>query len=77
MYEKMKNKFKAIDLFCGCGGFSYGFQEAGFEMLLGIDVWKDAVVTYQHNFPGAVVINDDIEQITVKQIMDKLNVGMD
>lgn len=43
------NKLIAIDLFCGCGGFSYGFQQAGFEMALGIDMWKDATITYVIN----------------------------
>ena len=27
----------AIDLFSGCGGLSYGFEQAGFNILLGID----------------------------------------
>lgn len=26
-----------IDLFCGCGGFSKGFEQAGFDVRLGID----------------------------------------
>ena len=32
-----------IDLFCGCGGFSKGFEQAGFNVRLGIDIWQDAV----------------------------------
>ena len=53
-------KFNVIDLFCGCGGFSKGFEEAGFNICFGIDMWKDATVTYQHNFSNAVVLNEDI-----------------
>ena len=26
-----------LDLFCGCGGLSYGFELAGYNILLGID----------------------------------------
>lgn len=65
------NKLIAIDLFCGCGGFSYGFQQAGFEMALGIDMWKDATITYKHNFPGANVINEDITLIDAETILSK------
>ena len=50
-------KYNIIDLFCGCGGFSKGFQDAGHNVLLGIDAWEDAAITYQHNFPNAKVIN--------------------
>ena len=38
----MKNKI--IDLFCGCGGLSKGFEMAGFDVKIAIDMWKDAVI---------------------------------
>jgi DNA (cytosine-5)-methyltransferase 1 len=39
----------AIDLFCGAGGLSYGFQEAGFVSALGIDSNADACETHAAN----------------------------
>lgn len=71
------NKLVAIDLFCGCGGFSYGFQEAGFEMVLGIDMWKDATVTYKHNLPNACVINEDITNVGAADMLKKINMTSD
>ena len=62
-------KFNVIDLFCGCGGFSKGFEEAGFNICFGIDMWKDATVTYQHNFSNAVVLNEDITKISGEDIL--------
>ena len=58
----MRNKI--IDLFCGCGGLSLGFEMAGFEPVLAIDMWKDAVVTYNHNLRYKVAICKDIHEIT-------------
>ncbi|RPH31553.1 MAG: DNA cytosine methyltransferase [Bacteroidales bacterium] len=45
----IKGKHTVIDLFCGCGGLSQGFIEAGYEVVLGIDNWKDAVQTFEKN----------------------------
>lgn len=41
--------YKIIDLFCGCGGLSLGFEQAGFEVALAVDMWKDAIETFNHN----------------------------
>jgi DNA (cytosine-5)-methyltransferase 1 len=39
-----------IDLFSGAGGLSLGFKRAGWTSLLAVDIWADAVRTYDHNF---------------------------
>lgn len=54
----MKNKI--IDLFCGCGGLSKGFEDAGFEIKIALDIWKDAINTYNHNKRKEIAICDDI-----------------
>lgn len=39
-----------VDLFCGCGGMSLGFQEAGFDIVESFDNWAPAIETYTANF---------------------------
>jgi len=41
---------KVIDIFCGAGGFSEGFRQAGFEIIQGIDYWEPAIKTFNFNF---------------------------
>lgn len=72
-----KQNLNVIDLFCGCGGFSKGFEQAGFDIRLGIDLWKDAVITYQHNFPKTKTINQDITTLDGKILLDFLEIPAD
>lgn len=61
MYATMTNKDRlvVIDLFCGAGGFSNGFERAGFDVKFGIDVDDDALHTFRKNH-DAETINHDI-----------------
>lgn len=57
----MKRKtYKVLDLFCGCGGISEGYQLAGFKIVGGIDFNNYATETFKHNFKYAIVHNIDI-----------------
>jgi DNA (cytosine-5)-methyltransferase 1 len=49
---------RTLDLFCGCGGMSLGFQKAGFEIKAAIDHWKPALASYQRNFSHPVFERD-------------------
>ncbi|OJV81787.1 MAG: DNA (cytosine-5-)-methyltransferase [Bacteroidia bacterium 44-10] len=46
----MCSKLTVIDIFCGAGGFSEGFRQQGYKILLGIDSWEPAIKTFNHNF---------------------------
>jgi len=48
----------AIDLFCGAGGFSKGLEDAGFNVLWGIDHNPKAVTTYRLNHDGVGLTRD-------------------
>ena len=57
-----------LDLFCGCGGLSYGFQQAGYNVLLGIDNWKDALATYALNHGKSKVFCADLTIVEEKMV---------
>jgi len=68
-----RRKLRFIDLFCGCGGMSLGFRNAGLIPVLGIDVSKDAVATYRNNL-GAPAFDGGI-QLFLEQIRDLIGSG--
>ena len=35
--------YNSVDLFCGCGGLSKGFEDAGFRSILGVEIDPDAL----------------------------------
>ena len=56
---------RVADFFCGGGGFSEGFRQAGFEIVFAVDKWEPAVTTYRGNKPGVNVIQDDVIRISL------------
>jgi len=58
----MKNKPKAVALFCGAGGLSLGFKRAGFDILFATDCNHDAVTTYRMHAPATDVQEGDIRE---------------
>lgn len=60
-------KYNVIDLFCGAGGLSCGFERAGYNILLGIDNDKKALETFELNHNGAKSICGDITQVSYEK----------
>ena len=53
-----------VDLFCGAGGLSRGFEMAGFHCVLGTDNDKAATFTFERNHPDAETCLGDISDIS-------------
>ncbi len=53
-----------VDLFCGAGGFSRGFEDSGFTTILAIDSCRSPARSFTSNFPSAVVVSDDIRALS-------------
>lgn len=66
----IKMVLKVIDLFCGCGGFSLGFDYAGFKIIYALDNWKTACESYQANFPDVEVVCEDALKLAPEDIPD-------
>jgi len=58
--KRKSNSPTVLDLFCGCGGFSLGFEAAGFDIVMGVDIWETACKSYAVNFPSATVVCADV-----------------
>jgi DNA (cytosine-5)-methyltransferase 1 len=58
---------KIIDLFCGCGGFGLGAKQAGFEVVIAVDIDKTLQSAYERNFPKTKVVNGDLSKMDKSQ----------
>lgn len=67
-----KKSYNVIDLFCGCGGLSLGFEHAGYNLLLGIDMWKDALITYEHNHKNGNTYCADLAKLKAEDVEEKI-----
>lgn len=61
-----------VDLFCGAGGITEGFRQAGYQCLYGIDSDPWAIETFKANHPGIATDNCKIECVDAKLVRKRL-----
>lgn len=61
---------RTIDLFCGAGGLSEGFLQAGFSVGLGLDWEEDATRTLCTNHPSTRVISGDVRDVSARDALE-------
>lgn len=60
----MRMSVRVFDFFAGCGGTSSGFQSAGLELALGLDIDQDAAESFKRNHQGTPFIQEDIRLVS-------------
>jgi DNA (cytosine-5)-methyltransferase 1 len=56
----LSNRTDVIELFAGAGGFTWGWQQAGFETRAAIDFDVAATRTHELNFPQSLTLQRDL-----------------
>lgn len=70
-----QKRVRAIDLFCGIGGNSWGARAAGVEIVAGFDKWELAGQVFQDNFPEARFYHVDLAALSradIQRIRDEI-----
>lgn len=67
---------KAVDFFCGAGGVTCGFKEAGIRVLGGIDIDPNCKKTYTRNNRKSKFIQADVSKYTPQQLQRDLSLEL-
>lgn len=59
----------AIELFCGAGGMSLGFEAAGFDVLVAVDNNPIHTATHEWNFPQTHSLCADINDLSAEDLL--------
>jgi DNA (cytosine-5)-methyltransferase 1 len=58
----------SVDLFCGAGGMSLGFKQAGFHVSAAVDVDENNVHTHRKNFPDCFAWQADLSEVSGERL---------
>jgi DNA (cytosine-5)-methyltransferase 1 len=70
MSNKNNNEINVLDLFCGAGGLSLGFEMAGFNIVAGVEIEPTFLKTYKKAHTNTIGIEDDISTINIKESLN-------
>jgi DNA (cytosine-5)-methyltransferase 1 len=70
-----KKKLKAVDFFCSGGGMSCGMQQAGIEVIAGIDYDISCKETYETNIKDAKFIHANVFKLKEKTLESELKLS--
>ena len=67
-----EERLTVADFFCGAGGFSEGFRQAGFEIRFALDNWQPAIETHKKMHPETEHRLMDIKDIESGDDIDRV-----
>ena len=65
----------AVELFCGAGGMSLGFEQAGFDVVAAFDNDPLHLATHSFNCPHTATLCKDVASLTVEDIVATARLG--
>jgi DNA (cytosine-5)-methyltransferase 1 len=65
----------AVDLFAGAGGMSFGFEQAGFDVLASVEIDPVHCATHEFNFPNCKILCKSVVDTTGLEIRNSLLIG--
>ena len=75
MAKRRRRQFRAIDLFCGCGGLTLGLRRAGFRVVAGIDSDSLSIATHAMNHKGTRLVEEDIGAVRPHELRADLGLA--
>lgn len=59
----------AVEVFCGAGGMTLGFEQAGFDVGISVDSDLIHARTHAQNFPRTLTISKDVNDLNAEDIL--------
>ena len=66
--------YNVIDLFCGAGGLSLGFEMADFNILAGFEIENKFLETYKTSHPNTIGFNEDLNEVNITKLLSEKNI---
>ena len=62
-----------VELFCGCGGTSLGFEMAGYQIAIGCDIHQPSITTFQNNHSNVSAVLGDVKNVNPNSFLELLD----